>query len=264
MSLKKFNFLILLFCLLLSSCDFTSGLHQSILRAQDFIKKQEFSNAADEYESILKLKLSQNLRIKINFQLGEIYSLYLNKNKEALKNFKNVIEITDNPIWQVKSLERYAQINFEFIKDYKESLTAYETLINFTPTLEKQDFYEFRYAQSLLNLNKYDQAIKYFEDMIKKTNHEYYIKAYYEIGLCYYYLKKWPSAIKYFKDYIGRETSKDGIVMAKFLIANAYETSEQLKKAYNIYYSILNSYPNPDVIKNRLESLYQRRVARKR
>ena len=47
-------------------------------------------------------------------------------------------------------------------------------------------------------------------------------------------------------------------------MGNAYETMEELKKAYNIYYSILGEYPNNDVIKNRLNSLYKRRIARKR
>ena len=47
-------------------------------------------------------------------------------------------------------------------------------------------------------------------------------------------------------------------------MANAYETMEELKKAYNLYYSILGEYPNTEVIQNRLKAIYDRRVARKR
>ena len=61
-----------------------------------------------------------------------------------------------------------------------------------------------------------------------------------------------------------REKRRDNIVQTKFLMANAYETMEKLKAAYNIYYSILGEYPNTEVIKNRLKSIYERRVARKR
>ena len=64
--------------------------------------------------------------------------------------------------------------------------------------------------------------------------------------------------------YISLEKRRDNIVQTKFLMGNAYETMEELKKAYNIYYSILGEYPNNDVIKNRLNSLYKRRIARKR
>jgi hypothetical protein len=66
------------------------------------------------------------------------------------------------------------------------------------------------------------------------------------------------------KEYIKRETRKDNVVQAKFVLANALENLEELKKAYNMYYSILSDYPNIDVIKNRLKSIYKRRVARKR
>ena len=60
------------------------------------------------------------------------------------------------------------------------------------------------------------------------------------------------------------ENRNDRIVKTKFLIANAYESAEKLKEAYNIYYSILGEYPNSEVIENRLKSLYERRVSRKR
>jgi hypothetical protein len=47
-------------------------------------------------------------------------------------------------------------------------------------------------------------------------------------------------------------------------MANAYETMENLSKAYSIYYSIQGEYPNTKVIQNRLNSVYQRKVAKKR
>ena len=47
-------------------------------------------------------------------------------------------------------------------------------------------------------------------------------------------------------------------------MANAYETMERLKKAYDLYYSLLGKYPNTEVIKNRLNAIYERKIARKR
>ena len=47
-------------------------------------------------------------------------------------------------------------------------------------------------------------------------------------------------------------------------MANSYESLENLKSAYNIYYSILGEYPNTEVIQNRLKGIYNRRIARKR
>jgi tetratricopeptide (TPR) repeat protein len=263
LSLNK-NLSLLASLIFFTSCDFTSGLHKSILKAQDYIKEQEYAKAAEEYEDILRAKSTVNLKIKIHYQVGEIYSIYLNKNDSALKNYEQVIELTDNPIWQVKSLEKIASINFEYTKNYKKALSAYKTLKDFTPTLEKQDLYSFRHAQTYKNLSQYDDAIDAFMEIKKDIQHQYYVDSFHEIGLCYFYKKDWKKAIKYWKDFLVRSKEREKIISTKFLMANAYETNEELKKAYNIYYSILNDYPNPSVIKNRLESLYARRVARKR
>jgi hypothetical protein len=84
------------------------------------------------------------------------------------------------------------------------------------------------------------------------------------MGLIEFYNKNWDKAVEYWLEYLKRERRKDQIVKVKFLIANAHESNEKLKEAYNIYYSLLPAYPNPDVLRARLKSLYARRVARKR
>ena len=117
---------------------------------------------------------------------------------------------------------------------------------------------------SYKELNKSSEAIKIFERIQQDKNHQYYVKTFFQLGMIFFEEKKWDKAISYWKEYIQIETRKDSIVRTKFLMANAYETMELLKKAYNIYYSILGEYPNTKVIKNRLESIYNRRVSRKR
>lgn len=259
---KSSLLLILLFCL--AGCDFTSSLHKNILRAQEYITAQEFHKASDLYETILKAKPTKSIQIKIHYQLGEIYSIYLNEYEKAIQNFNKVLEITYEPLWQVKSLEKIGDIYFENLKNWEASSKAYMTLVNFEPVLERQDFYRFRYAECLLELGQYKHAKLMYEKLIALSKSEYAIRSYFSLGMMSFYEKNWDVAVNYWFEYIKREKRQDRIVQTKFLIANAYETSEKLKEAYNIYYSIIGQYPNPEVIKERLESLYNRRLARKR
>jgi hypothetical protein len=74
----------------------------------------------------------------------------------------------------------------------------------------------------------------------------------------------WGPAIDMWKKYLEVETRKDKKVEVRYLMANAYETIENLKEAYAIYYSLLGEYPNTQVIQNRLKAIYQRKVSRKR
>ena len=261
MKILKNNLFIILF-LLMTGCDFTSGLHKEILEAQDHITRREFKKAAAVYENILKKKPSKTIKIKINFHLGEIYSIYLNDQQKALQHFQKLISSSNEPSWQVKALEKIGEIQFEEFKNYNEAKRVYEKLMGFVPKLERQEEYTFRYAQCEFHLKNYGKSAEIFKELGK--NNQLGADAFYYLGLGHFYKGEWDDAINYWFDYLKRERRKDKIVQVKFLIANAYESAEKLKEAYNIYYSIIGEYPNPSVIESRLNSLYERRVARKR
>jgi tetratricopeptide (TPR) repeat protein len=255
---------ILMMILGLSSCDFTSGLNQDILSAQKFVDNQEFGRAVELYERILKKNPSKVIKTKINYQLAEIYYLYLDEQVKALKYYQFIVDNVDDPLWQVKSLEKMADINFSFAKNHKEAIRYYQILMQVKPRLKNFDYYYFRVGESFFEMGRYDRARDVFNQILSQQTNPFYIEAFYQMGLVEFYNKNWDTAVEYWLEYLKRERRKDHIVKVKFLIANAYESNEKLKEAYNIYYSLLPVYPNPEVLRARLKSLYARRVARKR
>ena len=248
----------------LFSCDFTPRIHKKILEAQEYIKKQEYSKAISQYKEILKTNPPADIKVKINYQLGELFSINLGKNRESLKFYKEIKKLSESPLWLVKSEERIAEISFTYLKDYKLSEESYRLLVNFTPRLEKFDFYQFRLATTYTKANLYNKALKELDKIQQVNSHKYYIESYFQIGLLNFQKKNNLEAIKNWKEYLKRETRKSKLVQTRFLMANAYESMEELKEAYNLYYSILGEYPNTEVIQNRLNSIFQRRVSRKR
>ena len=109
-----------------------------------------------------------------------------------------------------------------------------------------------------------DEAQRVLKKIQGQKGHKYFIPSLYYLGMTFFIKRKWDPSIEYFKEYLRFEKKRHKIVKTLFLMANAYETKEALKEAYDIYYSLLGDYPNPEVVKNRLKSLYERRVARKR
>ncbi len=260
--LKNIGLLIILGALF--SCDFTPPLNKEILRAQSYIAKQDYRAAIAKYKKILEKNPPRDIQIKINYQLGDLYSIYLAENTESVKYYKEIMSISDDPLWLVKTQERLGEIYFTYLKEYKLSEKIYEKLSNFRPRLAKQDFYQFRYALSSYEKGNPIKALQSFKKIRRDRKHEFYTKAYYYEGLINFDLKNWNAAISAWSENLKRETRRDNIVQIKFLMANAYETMEELKKAYNLYYSILGEYPNTAVIQNRLKAIYERRIARKR
>jgi tetratricopeptide (TPR) repeat protein len=256
--------IVLLSFLLFFSCDFTPPLSKEVLQAQSYISNQEYEKAVKGYKNILKKNPSRELEVKIQYQLGDIHSIYLNKNKEALHYYKNVIKLSKDPLWLVKTEERLGDVYFSYLKNYNESKKVYKNLSSFNPPLKNQDTYRIRYALSNFYLGNLREADSIFDEISKNKKSKYGSRSLYYRALCSFEEKNWSSTIDHLDNYIKRETRQDYLVEAKFLMANSYESLEKLKNAYNIYYSILGEYPNTEVIQNRLKGIYDRRIARKR
>ena len=263
MNLKKLALITAIF-LSLCSCDFSPRLHKEILEAQGFINTQNYEKAALKYKRILNGVAPKKVKIKIYYQLGELYSIHLDNNNLAIEYYSRILKLSEDLRELVKVEEKIAEIDFSYLKNFKRASESYRRLIKFKPRLKKHDFYHYRLGLSYLNSNEFKKAEKTFQEIINYREHEYYLKSLYYSGLIFFKTKNWKKAIRFWETYISLEKRRDNIVQTKFLMGNAYETMEELKKAYNIYYSILGEYPNNDVIKNRLNSLYKRRIARKR
>lgn len=249
---------------LLAGCDFAPTLDKSILEAQRAIERNDFERASRINDEILSKSFKRNIKRKVLYQQGELFLVHLNDAKKALGYFTQIYEGESDPYWQVKALEKMADINFFQLKLYETAAKNYFVLSEFKPPLKRYDYYKFQMAKSQMENSNYLNAMRLFSDISKDTKNQYQYDAYFQMGLINFYSKRWESAIGDFKTYIANSNVKENVVQAKFLIANCYETLEKLREAYNIYYSIIDTYPNIEVIKSRLKSLYERRLSRKR
>lgn len=253
--------------LFISSCgiiDFTPPINTKIIEAQNYITSQKYDKAAYLYEEILKNNVAPELKIKLCYQLGELYSIYLGKHKRAVFYYNEVKNLTEDPIWLIKIEEKLAEINFLYLKNYPEAIKNYSKLSEFTPKLKNYDFFQYQIAMAYYYLADYERAIDQLTKIESNPNNEYFVRSFYQLGLIYFEKKDYNKALYVWSEYLSRETKKENIVQAKYLIANIYESTDNLKMAYDIYYSISKDYPNKEVIQSRLSSLYDRRVARRR
>lgn len=250
--------------LFIISCDFTPPINRKIIDAQNYITTQQYEKAAYLYEEILKNNISTDLRIKFSYQLGELYSIYLGKYKKAVYYYSEAKQLTEDTVWLIKIEEKLADINFNYLKNYSEAIKNYSKLSEIKPKLKNYDFFQYQIANSHFQQKQYQKAIEQLTIIQTNINNEYFVSSFYLLGLIYYEIKEYNKALFVWSEYLKREEKKEFIVKVKFLIANIYESTENLKMAYDIYYSIMNDYPNSDVIQARLKSLYERRVSRRR
>lgn len=264
MNKTKFLFLGVLILSTLFSCDYTPPINKKIIEAQKYIESRQYKKSVVLYEEILDRNPNKELRLKISYQLGELYSIYLGQYKKAVKYYEEAKSLTQDPIWLIKIEEKLGETNFSYLKNYAEAIENYKRLSGFTPRLKDYDLYEFRTAISYYYLRKYDYAIELLTNIQKNPGHEFFNQSFYYLGLLYFDRKDFAKALFVWNEYIKREQKPEKLAQAKFFIANIYEVTEHYTEAYDIYYSILNDYPNPDIVQMRLNSLYNRKKARRR
>lgn len=251
-------FLILLF----AGCDFTPRIHKEILEAQQLLLDQSYAAAVARYEKILEEDVSETIREKIYFQLSEINLLHYGNNEKSLSYLKKIKQSSRNLEAVIKAEEKMGNINFSFADNYKSALLSYRKLMNFDPPLKESIFYRFRYGRSLILSENYNEAIKIFSKFPK--NNEYFLKSQFYLGQSYFYSQRWKLAIKTLRNYLTIQKKNENKIEAQFIIASSYESLENLKAAYDSYYTLLSEYPNPEVIKNKLNSIYERQISSKR
>jgi tetratricopeptide (TPR) repeat protein len=245
------------------SCSYSTGLYEDILKAQEFIKSNEYSKASSLYERILDKNPSSEIKNKVLFQLGEINYKHLGQFKKAINYFSIVIKNTNDVLWHVKASEKIADIYMNNIKDYNEAINIYSKLMSFEKKLAKSDFYNFQKAKAFTELKNYKTAIKIYSEIINNKE-EFSKDALNELAKIYFVKRKWKLAIKYWKSFNKVSKNNNKKIIATYFIANSYENLDLLEKSYETYSSLIGKYPNQEILNARLESVYQRRVDRKR
>ncbi len=260
-----FLFLMTLFSLtLLSGCEFSFILHKDIFLAQKYLDERKFASAAAVFEDLLKKSIEKDTRVKVLYQLGDIYYLYLNRPRMAVKKYEEILN-SGEVFWQIQALERMAEIEFQYLRNYSDAIKHYQTLSEFNPKLKNYDFYQLQIANSMVEISQEEKATKLYEQLANDKDSSYKGEALYYLGRLYFRSAKWKKSLTTWQDYLKcDQQTKERTTEVKFYMANTHEMLNQLTEAYSLYYSLLDSYPNIELVKTRLKSVYARRVARKR
>lgn len=258
--------ILLLFLLIpfISACDFTTGVSRKILKAQDYVDNHQYDKAIEEYKVLLELDTPKKIQHKIYYQMAEIYSIYLLDGKQALKYYEKIQESLADENLKKTSLIKSAELSFD-LKKYKRAIKYYETFIDSDNFSENEkNYFGMQMGIAYFESNNRKEAKRVLGKIANEKDNTYQSKAYFYLGQIYSYEVEYDMAIESWEKSLEVERDSAQKIETKFYIANIYEQQNKLEKAYKYYYSIIDFYPNPEIIKKRLEKIYQRKVSRRR
>jgi len=232
-------------------------------RASTKFSLEDYSGAIQDYDKSLEIEIKGS----IYYERGKAY-YRLSKFKEALTDFNKAVELKyddSKSTWKMYTywaLGDYVNIvieatkniaNFEnewnyyfrgfsysFLGKKDEAYSDAKKLIEKYPTLYLGFFL---YGNLYLSERKYDLAIKYFEDALKKSPNNINVNHY--LSKSYYYKSDFENALKYINQALSIDTTS-GVMLFKgriyyYGLQNIVEANKCFNKVLELEKNQLNS-----------------------
>lgn len=203
------------------------------------ISQNKYEDAIKELDPLVRKNIPPNIREKSIYRLGECH-YNLGNYKKAKEYFERVIKEYPEGIAKLDALYQLAEIAYQQ-NDYNSALEAFKTISETDSELSSQAM--FRCGEVLMKISNFIDAIKIFNDFIKKFPKDQLLEeAYYKLGLCHLELNDLSNAIAAFSNLIN---SKNYLrYEARYQIAEISKKVQNFPLAIQHYKAILSENPN--------------------
>ena len=227
----------------------------AIQNAHDFYYSQEYSEAVEAYQALLKTPLLQHSKDAIRMNLGQSYAK-LGDDALALQNFHAVIDDDPNGSYASQAVHRIGTL-FRERYQYKEAINRCRQLANKYPKTQTAAIARYLIAQYTFAEGRYDEAIENYRSFLNDfPTSPYRTSAINSLVRLYRIRHKYTDAENLIRDEIRRKP--DDINLMEQL-ADLYKAQGKYDEALSLYYTALDQNPkNTDILK-KLGELYAER-----
>ena len=227
----------------------------AIQNAHDFYYSQEYSEAVEAYQALLKTPLLQHSKDAIRMNLGQSYAK-LGDDALALQNFHAVIDDDPNGSYASQAVHRIGTL-FRERYQYKEAINRCRQLANKYPKTQTAAIARYLVAQYTFAEGRYDEAIENYRSFLNDfPTSPYRTSAINSLVRLYRIRHKYTDAENLIRDEIRRKP--DDINLMEQL-ADLYKAQGKYDEALSLYHTALDQNPkNTDILK-KLGELYAER-----
>ena len=227
----------------------------AIQNAHDFYYSQEYSEAVEAYQALLKTPLYQHSKDAIRMNLGQSYAK-LGDDALALQNFHAVIDDDPNGSYASQAVHRIGTL-FRERYQYKEAINRCRQLANKYPKTQTAAIARYLIAQYTFAEGRYDEAIENYRSFLNDfSTSPYRTSAINSLVRLYRIRHKYTDAENLIRDEIRRKP--DDINLMEQL-ADLYKAQGKYDEALSLYHTALDQNPkNTDILK-KLGELYAER-----
>lgn len=187
-------------------------------------------------------KANKNLRIESMFRVAEVYT-QLGWFESAVKTYESLREQFKGSQYQEKAEFGYIHALYQSGK-FEAVIEASKNFIQSYPTSDKLPFTIYILANSLLEQNKYDEALGYYEQLrTKYPKTQYSIDSIYKVAWIKFLMKDYESAKKEALSFLEQGENSSLKPEGEFLIGCIYTMEGNFEDAMEQFQVVFEKYP---------------------
>jgi tetratricopeptide (TPR) repeat protein len=225
---------------------------------------RNYKDAAADFERVVYYVPRSPLGLEAARLGGGVCLYELKDYPKAIFFFRHIVRHSQKPLEVRWAQQKLAEIFYEKLNDYNQSVVEYQRLLQANPSKEEAADFQLRLAKSYFYLANFDQAIaetqeylghgpapaKEFEFLMLKADSLLAQKRVDEALTTYDQIEK----------QFGEKRDISEVKLNKSL---AFEEKSDWDRAVSELESIKNTYPHPDVLDLKIQSILRRKTRKK-
>jgi tetratricopeptide (TPR) repeat protein len=264
---RKVILLLASMVLAVSGCTIQSSVSNHYLTGEKLWTEKNYPAAVAEFDRVVKESPNTALGLQSLWRASSTRQLFLNEPEEALKGFELFLERAGDSDLAPQAQMEIGEIYFTKLAQYEKAIEHYQKLLSSGkyPSDDESKFY-YRIGRSYFRSHQLKKAIEWYEQGIKKyPDSPYSTKSKFDLANAWYALGElekggYQKALKMFQELKGETRVREPLIHVQSIFgeASTLEEMDDLEQAYELFKSIENNYPAPNVIKVRMVRLGER------
>jgi tetratricopeptide (TPR) repeat protein len=250
-----------------TGCTAQSSISNHYLTAEKLWSEKNYPAAVAEFDRVVKESPDSAIGLQALWRASMTQALFLDEPQKALKGFELFIQRAANSELAPQALLEMGEILFSRLNQYGRAIEHYEKLIE-SPRFREEDraLFHYRVARGHFHLQRIRKSIEWYEKILVRFPGSSWIpRAMADLGSAWYALgdhdrSAFPKALKIFQELKNRTQGRQHrlYVEAVFNEASTLEELDKLEEAHDLFKTIENDYPAPNVIRMRMVRLSER------
>lgn len=253
--------------LMSAGCTIQSSVSNHYLTGEKLWTEKNYPAAVSEFDRVVKESPNTAIGLQSLWRASSTRQLFLNEPEEALKGFELFLERAGDSDLAPQAQMEIGEIYFTKLAQYEKAIEHYEKLLaSGKYSADDEAKFHYRIGRSYLRSHRLKKAIEWYEQGLKKhPDSPYSGKSRYDLANSWYALGDtekggYQKALKLFQDLKTAVRTQDHLLYVESIFgeASTHEEMDDLEQAYELFRSIENDYPAPNVIKVRMIRLAER------